>query len=261
MADGTRRPIVCKVGGKISRNRGFSSCFRQARLRGVRVRRILLPPILCIWVYNQLSTPHCHPHLACSRPDKAVGTFALNTIRQSTIPPPNPDLTCKMSDALQTTPYTHLYIHDDPEGLQSAQEKKPPLPSVFSWPLSFKLARRYPFLSSVVISMVITGTISAFVRLSHTQDKRNPYSRIPPNANGVSGIAGSGWILVDHVSQVVLIGHSDNFDEPTRGLTMQWEILGCGEYRLTTSYSPMTKVLEAVGCDALGRAVDIYFNK
>jgi len=163
-----------------------------------------------------------------------------------------------MSDALQTAPYTHSFTHD-PEGLQSAQGKKTPPPSVFSRPLS--LARRYPFLLSFAISVIITGTVAAVVRLSDIRYEQDPYSRIPLNASGVSGIAGPGWVFVDHVSQVVLIGHSDNFDEPTRGFSMQWEILGCGEYRLPTSYSPVNRVLEAAGCDVLDRAADIYFNK
>ena len=163
-----------------------------------------------------------------------------------------------MSNAHQTTPYTSVSIYGDPNGLPLTQEKKSPRPSVFSWPLS--LARRYPFLFSFAISVIITGTIAAIVRLSHAQDKHNPYLRIPHNASGVSGIAGPSWVLADHVSQIVLIGHSADLDDPTKELSLDWEILGCGAYRLPT-YPPVTGVLEAVGCDALDRAVDFYFTK
>jgi len=165
-----------------------------------------------------------------------------------------------MSNAHQTTPYTSVSIYGDPNGLPSAREgKKPPRPSVLSWPLS--LPRRHPFLLSFVISVIITGTIAAIVRLSNVQGKHNPYLRIPHNASGVSGIAGPSWGLTDNnVSQIVLIGHSANLDDPIERLSLDWEILGCGAYRLPT-YRPETGALEAAGCDALDRAVDFYFSK
>ena len=163
-----------------------------------------------------------------------------------------------MSDAPQTAPHASVSIYGDRNGLPSARERKKPPPSVLSWPL--KLARRHPFLLSFAISVIITGTIAAIVRLSNIRDKHNPYLRIPHNANGVSGIAGPSWVLADNVSQIVLIGHSANLDDPTKELSLDWEILGCGAYRLPT-YPPVPRALEAVGCDALDRAVDFYFTK
>ena len=214
-------------------------------------------------VYNQPPAPYRHRHLHL---------FHLFSTKQGcehlcaqycpdSLPfPPTPTLIREMSNAPQTTPYASVSIYGDPKGLPSARErKKPPPPSVLSWLLS--LPRRHPFLLSFAISVIITGTIAAIVRLSNTQGKHNPYSRIPYNASGVSAIAGPSWSLTDSdVSQIVLIGHSANLDQPIERLSLDWEILGCGAYRLPT-YPPVTGALEAAGCDALDRVVDFYFSK
>ena len=43
-------------------------------------------------------------------------------------------------------------------------------------------------------------------------------------------------------------------------LSVEWEIVGCGDYRLQT-WPPVGYAYAAAGCDALDRAVDIYMNK
>jgi len=155
-----------------------------------------------------------------------------------------------MSNTLQT--------HVDPKGSPSAQEKKPLLPSASpSFP---SLVRRHLILSSVAISVIITGIVAGVGNLSYTQDKQEPYLRIPPNGNGVSGVTGPSWVLTDDVSQIALVGRSPDFDEAIQVLTIQWEILGCGAYRLPT-YPPVRQILETVGCGSLDRAVDVHFNQ
>jgi len=171
---------------------------------------------------------------------------------------PNPGFICEMSNALQTTSYAPLSVDDDPEGLPPAPERKPSPPLIFSSLLSW--IRRHAFLLSVVTFAVITATVAVVVHLSYTRDKENPYFRIPPNGSGVSGIVGLSRVLTDGISQIALIGHSHRFDEIDQKLRIEWEILGCGAYRLTT-YPPVPKILETVGCDTLDRAVDVYFTR
>jgi len=82
--------------------------------------------------------------------------------------------------------------------------------------------------------------------------------RIPPNRNGASGVIGPSWVLTDDISQVALIGNSYYLDETTQTLSIAWDVMGCGSYRLTT-FPPATGEVEAAGCDTLDRAADIYF--
>jgi len=153
--------------------------------------------------------------------------------------------------------YSPISTHVDPEG-SPPEKKKPLLPSFFSWFLS--LACRHLILSSIIISIILTGTVAGVVNLSYILDKQDQYLQIPPDRNGASGVVGPSWVLTDDVSQIALVGRGANFDEAGQVLTIQWEILGCGAYRLQT-YQPPTRILEAAGCSSLDRAVDVHFNQ
>lgn len=61
------------------------------------------------------------------------------------------------------------------------------------------------------------------------------------------------------ISQVALIGHSYRLDLTSQMLSVKWEIVGCGAYRLPT-YPPVGSVYAATGCDSCNRALDIYIN-
>jgi len=161
-----------------------------------------------------------------------------------------------MSDALKTTSYTPVSTQDDPGG--SPSRKKQSLSPIFFSTLGLVL--RYPFLSSIIIFTIVTGIVAGVVNQSYIQKNQDPYLRIPPNGSGASTITGPSWVLTDDVSQIALVGHCISFDETYRGLVIQWEILGCGTYR-TTTYPPATETLEAVGCDSLDRAVDVYLDR
>jgi len=88
--------------------------------------------------------------------------------------------------------------HGGPEGLPSAQEKKP-LPSLIS--SSFlSLVRRHPFLLSIAISMIITGILAGVANRSYTQDRQDLYSQIPPNEDGASGLTVPTCVLTNRVS-------------------------------------------------------------
>ena len=122
---------------------------------------------------------------------------------------------------------------------------------------------RFPCLllvASISISFALASVILASVTRSYTRDKRNPYMKIPPNGNGVSGAAGPSWVLTYRVSQVALVGVGSQFDATSETMTIQWEIMGCGSYRLTT-YPPLVPQLDPIGCDALDRAADVYLNR
>ena len=170
----------------------------------------------------------------------------LQYTEQSTILP-NSGLIHKMSKALQATSHAP----------SSVPGRKTLLLSAFS--SFFGLARRYPFLSSFAFTVALAGAVAGIVSWSHARDKQNPYQKIPLNGSGVSGITGLSRIFTDDVSKIALIGHSYQLDTTAQILSIEWEILGCGAYRLTT-YPPSEGTLRTVGCDALDRAVDVYFN-
>ena len=111
---------------------------------------------------------------------------------------------------------------------------------------------------SIIISLVLAAIVASIVIQSYTRDKQDPYRKIPYNRSGVNGVTNLSWVLTDNVSQITLVGHSYSLDATSQTLSIGWEILGCGAYRLTT-LPPMIELLAAVGCDALDRAVDIYF--
>lgn len=159
----------------------------------------------------------------------------------------------KMSNALKTKPCAPSSTHTSPGGLPSPQEKKTSVSLVSSSFLN--PFRRHPFLSSVVVSMTFTGIFAGVMNRSYTPSKRDPFSQIPPNENGVSYIAGFSWVRADHASQIALIGHSYPFDETSQQLLISWEVLGCGAYRLSTHPSPTN-----MECGSLDRAADIHFN-
>jgi len=99
----------------------------------------------------------------------------------------------EMSDAL----------HGDPEELRSDPEKKTLLILSSFFSLSLGYVRRIPFLSSIVISVILAGIVASTMNRSYTDlDKRNPYRGIPPGGSGVSGFTAAltSCVLIDGVS-------------------------------------------------------------
>jgi len=215
-------------------------------------------------VYNQLPAPYRHRHLypfSRSRHGGAAGIFVLNAapIHRSVYSLPSPGFIREMFNTLRTILYTALPTHGDPERLSSLREKKPSLLPTFS--SFFSLVRRHPFLSSTVISVILTGVVAGVTNQSRTPDKRHPPLQIPPNENGASGFTGPSCVLTNHVSQIVLAGYGVNFDGANQKVEIAWEILGCGAYRLPTYPLPAARILKAdVGCGSLNREIDIHFN-
>ena len=110
-------------------------------------------------------------------------------------------------------------------------------------------------ISAFPVAIVSWSMVGTFNR-----DWQYTYQEVPSNGSGVSVVTGSSWILTDYVSQVALVGTGYQFDATSQTMTIQWEILGCGAYKLTT-YPLRGGILDAVGCDALDRAVDVYLSK
>jgi len=90
-----------------------------------------------------------------------------------------------MSNASETTHCLPISAHGNHEGLPPAQENKPLLSRVSL--LFLSLVRRHPFLSSIVISVILTGIVAGVANQSYTPDKRYPPLRIPLNEDGASG--------------------------------------------------------------------------
>lgn len=56
-----------------------------------------------------------------------------------------------------------------------------------------------------------------------------------------------------------MIGHSYRLDLDRQALSIHWEIVGCGTYRLPTYNSPKDFYLPRYGVS--NRAVDVYLNE
>ena len=163
-----------------------------------------------------------------------------------------------MSKASQTTSHASASTYDVLEGLLSPSEKKRLRPSVFSRLLGF--ARRNLFLSSIVISLVLTGIMAGSVYPSYTRDKQDPYLYMPSNWDGVSDVTSPSCVLTDYVSQVVLFGAGYGFDATGQTMSIRWQIMGCGTYNIA-AYPVTDGITYDVGCDALDRAADVYLNR
>ena len=180
---------------------------------------------------------------------------------QSTIPPSNPGFIREMANQVETLPYTSPSIHDDIRGSPPVKEKKPSLPSLLSLVVVpfIRLVYWSPFLATVTIATIPAAIIAGVVNRAFFPDKQNPYRQIPRNGSGVSGVTSPSWVLADDVLQVALIGRGHRLDPDNRSLSISWEVVGCGAYKLTT-YPLEGGILEDAGCDALDRAADVYLN-
>ena len=153
--------------------------------------------------------------LSPSRSNKAAGIIAFETAPITILPNPcdssDTDI-CEMSNALQTTPYAPSAV-DDVEEPPSVAEKKTLLPSVFSrrvtalkttlpekktllvsvflWPVNLLL--RHPFLLSVIISVILAGSVAGILHWSYYRDIQPVLRPLRDNWNGVSGIVFEVW--------------------------------------------------------------------
>jgi len=106
----------------------------------------------------------------------------------------------------------------------------------------------------VILAGIVAGIVGRAHR--HGEDEYDPH--IPrDHGGGVSNVTNSGRVLTDDVSEIALIGHGYDLDTRNQTVSIGWEILGCGEYSLTTV--PIGDIV-APGCDALDRAADMYLN-
>ena len=98
-----------------------------------------------------------------------------------------PSLFSRPVSALKTASHAPLPTHDA-KGLPSAPEKKTLLSSIFSWP--GYLLKNYPFLSSIIASVVLSGSVAGIVWRSYYSDKFADFSTTD---TGVSGVTFSVW--------------------------------------------------------------------
>jgi len=197
---------------------------------------------------------HCHPPaLDPTRLLISLRSTPLESYTRQSAVLPNPDFICEMS-GVQTTSHAILPIHRRPEVSPWAPEKKSSSFSVHSF-LSW--VRQHPFLISTATSLYLTGILALIMFSVYPWDGQDPYLRIPPNGSGVSGVIGPSRVLTDGISQVALVGNGYHLDQTTLDLSVAWEVMGCGEYRLRT-YVP-TGIVGIAGCGSPDRAMDIYF--
>ena len=60
--------------------------------------------------------------------------------------------------------------------------------------------------------------------------------------------------------QMSIIAYEYFLSRDRRVLSIDWEVLGCGEYKLP-EYRPQGALADSTQCGPFNQAVDIYFNK
>ena len=106
--------------------------------------------------------------------------------------------------------------------------------------------------------MILAGAVSISAIRPSRDAAKYVHLQMPRDiGNGVSGLTSPRRVLTEDVLQIAIVGHSSQVDASNQTVSIGWEVLGCGEYRLGTV--DIAEIAPA-GCGALDRAVDVYFN-
>ena len=159
-----------------------------------------------------------------------------------------------MSEVSQDTPCIPLENHPHPH-------KKIRLPAFLDKSITW--IPQNPIMGSLVLTVSFFLVLAMVVGLTFNRDARFVVDQVPCDSDGVSSPLPSDLLScfrTETLCQIAVIGHSYRLDLDRQALSVQWEIVGCGAYRLPTYNSPRD-YYSSSRYGASNRAVDVYLNE